>query len=310
MSQKLIQILGTSSQVPTRTRNQGGYFLRWENQGFLFDPGEGTQQRLIHNGVPASSITKIFITHFHGDHCLGLAGILQRISLDHVSHEIEVYFPQYGMTYFHNLKNAAIYHDQSNIKAKPFSAGGIIFENENMIISALELDHTVETWGYRIQEIDSRTLLPNKLQAAGIEGRRVKQLLEKVSITINDEIIKLEDVSRIKKGQSFAFVLDTRKCENAVQLAKDVDMFVCESTYLSDNENLAYQYGHLTAAEAAQIASDANAGTLVLTHYSQRYTSIAPFFEEASRFHTDVIAANDGDLIEFPANPRDLNTRI
>ncbi|MEP6923654.1 MAG: MBL fold metallo-hydrolase, partial [Pyrinomonadaceae bacterium] len=85
MSIRKFVALGTASQVPTRERNHNGYFLRWDEHGFLFDPGEGTQRQMTLAGVSASEITKIFITHFHGDHCLGLPGVMQRLSLDRVS---------------------------------------------------------------------------------------------------------------------------------------------------------------------------------------------------------------------------------
>jgi ribonuclease Z len=100
MSDRKLIILGTASQVPGRTRNQNGYLLRFDDEGFLFDPGEGTQRQMIVSGVSASEITKIFISHFHGDHCLGLAGIIQRISLDKVPHEVEVYYPASGCKFF------------------------------------------------------------------------------------------------------------------------------------------------------------------------------------------------------------------
>src|SRR5215217_1904789 len=164
MSARVFIALGTGSQVPTRERNHNGYFMRWDKQGFLFDPGEGTQRQMIFAGVSASQITKIFITHFHGDHCLGLPGVLQRISLDRVSHEVEIYYPEYGRKYVENLRNSSIYYNVANITEKPFSKAGVIFENENLIIEARKLDHTVESWGYRFQETDGVTMLPEKLK--------------------------------------------------------------------------------------------------------------------------------------------------
>ena len=104
MSAREIIALGTSSQVPTRYRNHNGYLLRWDDQGILFDPGEGTQRQMIYAEVTVTQVTKICITHFHGDHSLGLAGISQRISLDRVPHEVEVYFPKSGRKYYDRLR--------------------------------------------------------------------------------------------------------------------------------------------------------------------------------------------------------------
>lgn len=307
MSQRTIHILGTSAQVPTRTRNQGGYFLKWDEHGFLFDPGEGTQRRLIYHNISSSSITKIFITHFHGDHCLGLAGIIQRISVDQVQHEIEVYFPEYGAEYYDNLRHSTLFHDMARIVPKPFSSAGIIFQNNKLSISCQPLDHNVETWGFRIVEKDSRTLLPAKLSKTGIDRNSIKSLLTSETVDIDDRHVRIEEVSRLKPGQRFAFIMDTRYCQSAIDLAQDADIMVCESTYLSADAALADEYGHLTAAQAAEIARQAGVKMLVLTHYSQRYLSSEAFADEASKLHPNVVAANDGDVIKFPPNPRNID---
>jgi ribonuclease Z len=89
-------VLGTASQVPTRTRNHNGYMLRWDGEGLLFDPGEGTQRQMIHAGVSASQITRICLTHIHGDHCFGLPGVLSRMVLDGVEHPVHLHYPASG----------------------------------------------------------------------------------------------------------------------------------------------------------------------------------------------------------------------
>lgn len=96
-------VLGTASQVPTRTRNHNGYFLRWEEEGFLFDPGEGTQRQMTFAGVSAPDITRIFVTHFHGDHCFGLPGVLARLALDGVDHPVTCHYPASGRETFARL---------------------------------------------------------------------------------------------------------------------------------------------------------------------------------------------------------------
>src|SRR3954451_25001314 len=119
MSSREIFLLGTASQVPTRQRNHHGAFLRWDELGILIDPGEGTQRQMAHAGLAASQITHVFITHFHGDHCLGLASIIQRISLDRVAHPVEVFYPESGQRFFERLRHASIYYDQSEIIPRP-----------------------------------------------------------------------------------------------------------------------------------------------------------------------------------------------
>jgi ribonuclease Z len=302
MSARTFIALGTASQVPTRERNHNGYFIRWDAEGFLLDPGEGTQRQMIFAGVSASQITKIFITHFHGDHCLGLAGILQRISLDKVAHQVEIYYPEYGRKYVENLRNSSVYYNVANILEKPFASAGVIFENNSLTIETRKLDHTVESWGYCFQEKDDVTMLPEKLKEFGIFGRNVAILKSEKKFNINGKTITLEDVSVFKKGQSVAFIMDTRVCKNAYELAKDVDILICESTYLSSETADAVRNGHLTAKQAAEIAKIAKVEKLVLTHFSQRYNSTKDFVREAKEIHENTVAVSDGDYIEILRN--------
>jgi ribonuclease Z len=291
--------LGTASQVPTRERNHNGYFVRWDEQGFLFDPGEGTQRQMTFAGVSASEITKIFITHFHGDHCLGLPGVLQRLSLDRIAHAVEIYYPASGQRYFDNLKNASVYTKTAEIVEKPIAAEGIVFQDKNLIIETRKLEHSTESWGYRFREPDSVTMLPEKLKEFGISGRDIGKLKETGAIEINGKIVRREDASVFKKGQSFAFVMDTGVCGAAYKLAEDVDFLIIESTFLSSESKEAFDYRHLTAQQAAEIARDANAKQLVLTHFSQRYMNIEDFAAEARGIFPDSIAVADGQEIEF-----------
>jgi ribonuclease Z len=303
MSARELIALGTSSQVPTRYRNHNGYLLRWDEHGLLFDPGEGTQRQMIFADVTVTQVTKILITHFHGDHCLGLAGISQRISLDRVPHPIEVYYPRSGQKYFDRLRKSSAYHDVSDIRPRPIEGGGLIHENDKFTLSCARLDHAVEAYGYRLSEHDGRTMLPEKLEEAGVRGPAVKQLIRDGSIQIGSRTVQLDDVSVHKPGQSFAFVMDTRMCDSAIELARGVDLLVCESTYLSSEEREAHAHGHLTARQAAIIAREAGARRLVLTHFSQRYGSLKPFLEEAREVHEDVIAVRDGDRVPVPKRP-------
>jgi ribonuclease Z len=307
MSARELIVLGTSSQVPTRFRNHNGYLMRWDDEGFLFDPGEGTQRQMIYADVTVTQITRIFITHFHGDHCLGLAGLHQRISLDRVPHEVEVHYPASGQLFYERLRHASIYHDVGRIAPRPIRGEGAIAiapgpRGGKLEVSCKRLDHGVETYGYRFREPDGRTMLPDKLEAAGVRGVAIKHLIRDGSITIEGKTIALDDVSLFKRGQSFAVVMDTRMCENAIALAKDVDLLVCESTYLAEEEREARAHGHLTARQAGTIAREAGVRRLVLTHFSQRYGSTKPFVEEALAAWPggDVIAVRDGDRVPVP----------
>ena len=304
MSTRKFIALGTASQVPTRHRNHNGYFLKWDEDGILFDPGEGTQRQMIFANVAASEITKICITHFHGDHCLGLAGVIQRLSLDKVAHAVEVYYPASGQQYFDNLKNASIFYNTANIQERPITEPGIIFSSDHFTLETQRLNHTVEAWGYRLQELDSVTMLPERLEAFGIRGAEIGRLKKLGAVEKNGQVISLAQVSLPNAGQSVAFVMDTGMCVAAIALAHNVDLLICESTYLASEQAEAVSRGHLTAQQAATIAQEAGAKLLVLTHFSQRYAAIEEFAREAQAIHPQTIAVQDGDVIEVPKKQR------
>ena len=288
--------------MPTRARNHNGYFVRWDEHGFLFDPGEGTQRQMTFANVSASEITKIFITHFHGDHCLGLPGILQRLSLDKIAHAVEIYYPISGQRYFENLRDASVYHNTAEIVPRPIKQAGVIFADKNLTIETLKLEHSTESWGYRFSEPDSVTMLPEKLAEMGVVGRDVGRLKQSGELEINGKTILLSDASVFKKGQSFAFVMDTGVCRNAVELARDADALICESTFLSAETAEAVAYKHLTAKQAAEIAFEANVKQLILTHFSGRYPNTEDFATEAQAVFPNSIAVRDGQTIEFNRN--------
>ncbi len=304
MSERKLIVLGTASQVPGRTRNQNGYVVRFDDAGYLFDPGEGTQRQMILAGVSVTEITKIFITHFHGDHCLGLAGIIQRISLDRVLHEVHIYYPASGQVYYEHLRDSCLFHNSARLQGHPVSANGVIFEDERVTVEAKSLDHVVDCFGYRIQEKDTFTLDPQRLILEGIRDKDAGRLKASGTLDINGKTVCIADMGVARPGQCFAFVMDTRVCEGAYELAQGADLCVMEATFLTDMEQAAHEYGHLTAAQAALIARDAGVKKLVLSHYSQRYSSTQEFVSEASVHHRDVIVAVDGQTISFPTRKR------
>jgi ribonuclease Z len=304
-------VLGTASQVPTRTRNHNGYLLRWDDQGILFDPGEGTQRQMIHAGVAASSINRICLTHLHGDHCYGLPGVLSRLALDKVEHPIHLHYPASGAETVHALISVATpgidlrLHPHGGFAYGGLEHAGIRHRAAEPIADGLEvraLDHRIEAYGYRLVEPDGRTLLRDRLAAAGIAGQDVGRLQRDGSLGG----IRLEDVSVLRRGQRFAFVMDTAPCEGAEELADSADLLVTECTFSDDDGALASQYRHLTAGQAGDLAGGGGARTLVLTHFSSRYGDVAPLAEQArSRAGgATVLAAKDLDRIAFPPRRR------
>jgi ribonuclease Z len=303
MSSRELVVLGTASQVPTRYRNHNGYLLLWDDRGLLFDPGEGIQRQMTLGGVSVHRINRVLITHFHGDHCLGLPGVLQRISLDGVPHPVAVNYPASGQQYYDRLRHASIFRNRATIVAEPVSQDGIFHTNAAFTLEAHRLDHPAPTFGYRLVEPDARSLRPEALAALGLRGRAIGDLKRDGEITWEGRTVRVEDVSDRRAGQSMAFVLDTRLCDAAFTLAEGVDLLVCESTYTHTETREARAHGHLTAGQAGRIAAEAGARMLVLTHFSRRYRDTRQHLADARAvFDGPIVIAED--LLRIPVLPR------
>jgi ribonuclease Z len=309
-------VLGTASQAPTRRRNHNGYFLRWDSEGLLFDPGEGTQRQMLFAGVTASQITRICVTHLHGDHCLGLPGVLARMSLDRVAHPVDACYPAGSREVFRRLRHASLYRDVLDLRERRIrgvlGSGPVVLGTEPFRLEARALSHSVPTVGYRLAEPDGRRMLPGKLASFGIAGPDIGRLQRLGHLDSGGRVVTLEQVSEPRAGQKFAFVMDTRLCDAAFELADQADMLVCESTFANAEAALARDYGHLTAGQAGQIAAQAGVRLLVLTHFSQRYeagpgsaaTGDERLAGEAAEvFGGEVVLASDLTRIPVPRAP-------
>jgi ribonuclease Z len=287
VSQRELVVLGSASQTPTRHRNHNGYLLRFDGEGILFDPGEGIQRQMILAGRSATEITRICVTHFHGDHSLGLAGTIQRLSLDNVPHAVHCYYPASGQPYFDRLRHATAFHERATLVTVPLIADGPV----DAQLSVAALDHRIDCYGYRFAEPDGRRMLPDRLAVLGIRGPMVGALQRTGVIEVDGREIGLDEVSVPRRGQVFAFVMDTRMCAGALVLARDADLLVAESTFLDADRELAHRYRHLTSREAGRLAAEAGARELLLTHFSQRYP-----YEEAERFREEAALEFTGEI--------------
>ena len=287
MSQRELVVLGSASQTPTRHRNHNGYLLRFDAEGILFDPGEGTQRQMIQAGRSATEITRICVTHFHGDHSLGLAGTIQRLSLDNVPHPVHCYYPASGQVYFDRLRHATSFYERATLVTVPLQVDGPV----DAFLSVAALEHRIDCYGYRFAEPDGRRMIPGRLAELGIRGPMVSELHQAGVIEVDGRKVALEEVSVPRPGQVFAFVMDTRMCAGALELSRDADLLVAESTFLDTDRDLAHAYYHLTSREAGRLAAEAGARELVLTHFSQRYP-----YDEAERFRDEAALEFKGEI--------------
>lgn len=247
-----------------------------------------------------AAVTRICITHFHGDHCLGLPGMIMRVALDHGRLPIPVHFPASGEEYFQRLRAASAGQERVGVTAHPIARPGPVVDDPRFTLRCARLRHRVDSYGYRLDEPAGRRMLPERLAAAGVAGPDVGRLAQAGRLAVGGRVVELADVSEPRPGQSFAFVMDTAWCDGALELAAGVDLLVCEATFASGDERLARDYGHLTAAQAGRLAAVAGVRRLVITHFSRRYADVQVLADEARAEFADVVVAEDLARIPVP----------
>ena len=224
-----------------------------------------------------------------------------RLNLDKVTHPIHCYYPASGKKYFDRLRYGTSYHEIINVIEHPVSEAGLVHDDGRFRIEATFLEHGIDNIGWRITEPDTRKYDRAKLEANGITGPLVRELIEKGRfVTPEGKIITLDEMSWVRPGDSLAVVIDTRYCQNAIDIAKDAKLLICESTYQEEHQELARKHLHLTAKEAATIAKKANVKILVLTHFSARYLNLKTMEMEAKSVFPNTFIAEDLKVFPFP----------
>ena len=289
-----ITFLGTSSMVPTKDRNHSGLLISYDTHGILVDCGEGTQRQLKKAGIALTKVTKILISHWHGDHVLGLPGLIQTLCSLGYDKTLEIYGPKGTKTYFEHMFKAFEF-DRKNIdiKIKEIKEG-VIFENREFKLEAALMEHNITCFGYAFIEKDKRKIDMKKVNKVGLkQGPLVGKLQDGKVVEVKGKKIKPDDVSDIVKGKKVAVIADTVPCKGCDKLAKNADILISEATYSSKLKEKGEEYGHMTAKGAALIASRNNVKKLILTHFSARYKKTNELYDDASEVFDNVECAED-----------------
>jgi ribonuclease Z len=288
-----VTILGTSSMVPTKERNQSGLFIGYGTQGILVDCGEGTQRQLKLANISLTKVTKILISHWHGDHVLGLPGLIQSLAASEYDKKLEIYGPKGTKKHFEHMFQAFVFDRNLDMEIKEIEEG-VLFESKDFCLEALPLKHGVASLGYVFQEKDRRKIMLDKAKKLGVtEGPLLRKIQEGKDITVKGKKIKAEEISRLVKGKRIGIITDTAPCDNCYKIAQDADLLISESTYASKFKEKSEEYNHMTSKDAALIASKAKAKRLILTHFSARYKSTLELNEDASNYFPDTECAYD-----------------
>lgn len=265
-----LTFLGTSQAVPTAKRNHTAILLRHNEEMILVDCGEGTQRQFRIADINPCKLTRILITHWHGDHVLGIPGLLQTLALNGYNKTLHVYGPKGTKRFMQSIYDTFVFSGKIDVKVEEVEKGVIIDEN-NFFVEAFPVIHGAPCVAYKFNEKDKRRIETSKIKKYNLPGPLIGKLQKGENISYNNLKVKSEDVTYVQKGKSISFVLDTKLCDNCVKAAKNADLLITESTYSSELEDKAAEYKHLTSAQAGQIAKKAKVKNLILTHISQRY---------------------------------------
>ena len=265
-----IVFLGTGSAVPTLRKNHPAILLRYKDENILFDCGEGTQRQFRKAGLNPCKLTRLFISHWHGDHILGIPGLLQTLMLNNYNKTLEIYGPLGTQSFMSKILSMFVLRGDIHVNIHEISAGKVL-ETSDFEIYSEQMDHNTVCLAYRFVEKDKIRIDKNKLKKLKIgNSPLLKELKSGKDIVINGKKIKAKNITYLEKGKKLGFVFDTRINKNIYKIAKDADLFVCEATYF-DEEELAKEYMHLTATQSADIAKKSKAKKLFLIHLSQKY---------------------------------------
>lgn len=295
-----LTFLGTSSAVPSIKRNHPSIVLKAFGEVMLLDCGESTQRQLAFAKISPMKITKIFLSHFHGDHILGLPGLIQSMGFRGRTSTLHIYGPKGLNILKEPILNLGYCLIEFPIEFHEIDSGTIV-ETEEYIIKCIETKHNVINLAYSIEEKKKPRFLRDKALELGVPiGPDFGKLHNGEEIEINGNIIKPSDVlGSPRKGKKVCYSGDTMPCEAMIELSKNCDLLIHESTYINEDYDKAKQNAHSTASDAANIAKEANVEKLIITHISTRYKNDKILIEQAKKVFKNTYLANDLMRIEI-----------
>ncbi|MFP4401792.1 MAG: ribonuclease Z [Candidatus Nanoarchaeia archaeon] len=284
---KKLHFLGTGCMMPTQERNHLSVCLELNGELLLFDCGEHTQLQIKKKKLPLSHLKKIFLSHWHGDHVLGLPGLLMSLGNTQNVTTIEIHGPKGTLNYITHMKQSMIFDSKLDLQVYEHTPQKntlqVISNTSKYTISCAQLNHSVPCIGFQIKEPDTLNINPVKAKEYGLTNSpllaRAKMGLD---IEYKNTLIKAEEITYSKKGLQVSFIFDTRPCEEAQLLAQNSNYLVMEATFsYKEHAHKAEEYDHMSAKETAQLAKLSGVKELYITHFSQRYRELDLLIDEA-----------------------------
>ena len=294
-----ITFLGTSDAIPTASRNHTAVLLNWENENILIDCGEGTQRQFRKAKINPCNITRLLITHWHGDHVLGIPGLLQTLTFSGYNKTLKIYGPRGTRKYMKELTDAFIFTGKLKIEIKEIDKGKFVDEKD-FYLEAERMTHGCPTLAYSFVKkgklrIDKKKLKQYKL-AVGVHLQKLKQGKD---VVYEGKKYLAKNLTYIVDEEKISFVFDTSFNNLISKFVKGAKVFVCESQFGSDMERKAKEHKHMTSVQSAKIAKEAKVGRLYLTHISQRYEkNFDKLLKEARKIFKNSHIARDLEVVE------------
>ncbi|MEM2994118.1 MAG: ribonuclease Z [Candidatus Nitrosocaldus sp.] len=298
-----IIFLGTSSAVPTAKRGLTSIAVQRGGELLIFDAGEGMQRNFLKSGLGTNRRMKVFITHMHSDHVLGLLGFMQTLALNGRDVPLYIYGPDVLKEYIDvntRLLNVNLTYD---VYFTAVQEEGVVVREKDYTVKACKAEHSINSYAYCIEEHDRPGVFyPEKVIALGVpKGRLWHRLQHGEDVLVDGRLVRSSDVTGPKrKGRRIGISGDTRANKRLEEFFNGCDLLVFDSTFSEDEKDRALETMHSTAREAAELASRANVKMLVLTHFSARYDDVSKLVKEASMLHSNVVAAEDMMVIDVP----------
>ncbi|MCX8151269.1 MAG: ribonuclease Z [Candidatus Bathyarchaeota archaeon] len=303
MSMKVI-FLGTSGAIPTSQRGLPAVVLQRGNEQIMFDCGEGVQRQMLRAKVGFHRKLKIFITHLHGDHVLGLPGLLQTMALMDRKKAVEIYGPVGVLYFLECLQKTLQFGLTYSVKVHEFTDSGVVCDEKEYMVFAERSNHVVPSFAYAfVEKWRPGKFYPEKARALGVpEGQAWSHLQHGQKVALPDGIVvKPEDVSGPKRpGRKIVYTGDTRPFPAFAEFASEADLVIHEATFDDELTEKAELDGHSTPSQAAQAARNAKAKKLVLTHISARYSEPTVLLDQAKKFFVNTQVAEDFLELELP----------
>jgi ribonuclease Z len=300
-----VTFLGTAGAIPTTERNPSSVFVARDGEGLLFDAGEGTQRQMMRFGT-GFSVSHLFVTHLHGDHVLGIPGLLQTMAFNDREDPIAIHTPRGTRGQLQSLVNALGNQPSFPVRISEVGGGDVAYRAEEYEVRAFDTDHDTRSVGYALVEDDRKGRFDReRAEELGVPvGPKFSRLHEGESVELEDgTVVDPEQVvGDPRPGRSIVYTGDTRPAEATIEVADEPDLLIHDATFADDRAERAADTAHSTARQAAEIANRAGADRLALMHLSSRYAGNTDDHERQARevFAGTAFVPDDGQKLELP----------